>query len=200
MSAHRNPEWKLPLTRANDAGTTMKRSHRQFLCLARAAAVPALPLIARAETYPTRPVPVVVGFAAGGSADILMRLIGQWVSERRGQPFVIENRPGADGNLATEAVVRTPPDGIRCSQLASSTHGMRLSMITSESISSATLRRLQASTGGWAYWLSTLRFQRRPSPNSSATPRPILARSTWRRRNWLPATCQKQNEWCSEPG
>ena len=148
MSAHRNPEWKLPLTGANDAGTTMKRSRRQFLCLARAAAVPALPLIARAETYLTRPVPIVVGFGAGGSADILMRLIGQWVSERRGQPFIIENRPGAGGNLPTEAVVRTPPDGIRCSQLASSTHVMRLSMITSESISSATLRRLQASTGG----------------------------------------------------
>jgi tripartite-type tricarboxylate transporter receptor subunit TctC len=63
------------------------------------------------EIYPTRPVPIVVGFGAGGSADILMRLISQWVSERRGQPFVIENRPGAGGNLATEAVVRTPPDG-----------------------------------------------------------------------------------------
>ena len=67
--------------------------------------------IARAQAYPTRPVRLIVGFAAGGAADIVARLMGQWLSERLGQPFVIENRPGAGSNIATEAVVRAPPDG-----------------------------------------------------------------------------------------
>ena len=64
-----------------------------------------------AQTYPTRPVRIIVGFAAGSAVDILARLMGQWLSERLGQPFVIENRPGAGSNIATEAVVRAPPDG-----------------------------------------------------------------------------------------
>jgi tripartite-type tricarboxylate transporter receptor subunit TctC len=85
---------------------------RQFLHLAAgAAALPALPRVARAQTYPTRPVRIVVGFPAGGVGDILARLLGQWLSERLGQPFVIENRPGAATNIAAEAVVRSPPDG-----------------------------------------------------------------------------------------
>jgi tripartite-type tricarboxylate transporter receptor subunit TctC len=67
--------------------------------------------VARAQAYPTRPVRIVVGFAAGGSTDIGARLIGQWLQERLGQPFVIENRPGAGTNIATETVVRAPPDG-----------------------------------------------------------------------------------------
>jgi len=64
-----------------------------------------------AQVYPTRPVRIVVGFAAGNSPDILARLLGQWLSERLGQPFIIENRPGAGTNIATEAVVKAPPDG-----------------------------------------------------------------------------------------
>jgi tripartite-type tricarboxylate transporter receptor subunit TctC len=76
-----------------------------------AAALPAVSLIARAQTYPTRPVRIIVGFAPGGGYDIVARLIGQWLSERLGQPFVIENRPGAGTNIATEAVVRAPSDG-----------------------------------------------------------------------------------------
>jgi len=67
--------------------------------------------MAWADTYPSRPVHVIVGFAAGGPNDILARLIGQWLSEQLGQPFVVENRPGAGSNIATEAVVRAPADG-----------------------------------------------------------------------------------------
>jgi tripartite-type tricarboxylate transporter receptor subunit TctC len=90
----------------------MRLPRRQFLQLAAgAAALPAAPRVARAQTYPTRPVRIVVGFPAGGVGDILARLLGQWLSERLGQPFVIENRPGAATNIAAEAVVRSPPDG-----------------------------------------------------------------------------------------
>jgi tripartite-type tricarboxylate transporter receptor subunit TctC len=87
-------------------------ARRNFLHLAAgAAALPALSRIARAQAYPSRPVRLIVGFAAGGAFDIMARLIGQWLSERLGQPFVIENRPGGGGNIGTEAVVRAPPDG-----------------------------------------------------------------------------------------
>jgi tripartite-type tricarboxylate transporter receptor subunit TctC len=85
---------------------------RKFLHLAAgAAALPAVSRIARAQTYPSRPVRIIVGFAAGGGYDIVARLMGQWLSERLGQPFVIENRPGAGTNIATQAVVNAPPDG-----------------------------------------------------------------------------------------
>jgi tripartite-type tricarboxylate transporter receptor subunit TctC len=90
----------------------MRLQRRRFLHLAAVAvALPAVSRAARAQAYPTRPVRLVVGFAAGNSADILARLIGQWLSERLGQPFVIENRPGAGSNIATEMVVRAPADG-----------------------------------------------------------------------------------------
>ena len=90
----------------------MKRSRRQFLHLAAgAAALPTTSRTASAQTYPARPVRWIVGFGAGTSADIFARLMGQWLSERLGQSFVIENRPGAGGNIATEAVVHADPDG-----------------------------------------------------------------------------------------
>jgi len=90
----------------------MKFPRRQFLHLAAGAvALPALSRIARAQAYPTRPVRIIVGSPPGGATDILARLIGQWLSERLGQPFVIENRPGAASNIGTEVVVRAPPDG-----------------------------------------------------------------------------------------
>ena len=90
----------------------MKLPRRKFLRLAvGAAALPVVSRIARAQTYPSRPVRIIVGFPAGGSADFHARLIGQWLSERLGQQFVVENRPGAGGNIGTEAVVRAPADG-----------------------------------------------------------------------------------------
>jgi tripartite-type tricarboxylate transporter receptor subunit TctC len=85
---------------------------RKFLHLAAgAAALPAVSRVARAQAYPTRPVRWIVGFAPGGGNDIIARLMGQWLSERLGQQFVIENRPGAGTNIATEVVVNAPPDG-----------------------------------------------------------------------------------------
>jgi tripartite-type tricarboxylate transporter receptor subunit TctC len=90
----------------------MKLPRRNFLRLAAGAA--ALPVVSRfawAQAYPSRPVRIIVGFAPGGGVDIVARLIGQWLSERLGQQFIIENRPGAGTNIATEAVVRAPPDG-----------------------------------------------------------------------------------------
>src|SRR5215467_3868653 len=94
-------------------GTVMKLPHRRkFLHLAvSAATLPMVPRFARAQGYPMRPVRIIVGFPPGGAPDIFARLIGQWLSDRLGQPFVIDNRPGAASNIATEAVVKAPPDG-----------------------------------------------------------------------------------------
>jgi tripartite-type tricarboxylate transporter receptor subunit TctC len=91
----------------------VKQAHRrQFLSLAAgAAALPAAPWAARAQAYPSRPVRIIVGFPAGGTNDTFARLIGRWLSERLGQPYIIEDRSGASGNIATEAVVRAPADG-----------------------------------------------------------------------------------------
>jgi tripartite-type tricarboxylate transporter receptor subunit TctC len=90
----------------------LKLARRRFLYLAAgAAALPAVSPIATAQTYPTRPVRFIIGYPAGGSADLTARLLGQWLSERLGQPFVIESRPGAGTNIATETVVNAPPDG-----------------------------------------------------------------------------------------
>jgi tripartite-type tricarboxylate transporter receptor subunit TctC len=90
----------------------MKLPRRQFLHLAAgAAALSGVSRIARAQAYPSRPVHIIVGFPPGGAADIVARVISQWMSERVGQPFVVENRPGAGTNVATEAVIRAVPDG-----------------------------------------------------------------------------------------
>jgi tripartite-type tricarboxylate transporter receptor subunit TctC len=90
----------------------MKLPRRQFLHLAAgAAALPAVSRIAWAQSYPSRPVRIIVPFAPGGTFDIMARLIGQWLTEKLGQPFVIENRAGAGGNIGTELVVRAPADG-----------------------------------------------------------------------------------------
>src|SRR5947207_1253918 len=90
----------------------MNLARRRFLHLAGAAITgPALARLAWAQTYPVRPVRILVGYAAGGSADISARMMAQWLSERLGQQFIVENRPGASSNIATEAVVRAPADG-----------------------------------------------------------------------------------------
>src|SRR5258705_2165741 len=90
----------------------MNLPRRQFLHLVAGATVlPAVSRMAWAQAYPTRPVRIIVGFAAGGQIDIIARLMGQWLSDRLGQQFVIDNRPGAGSNIAAEAGVRAPADG-----------------------------------------------------------------------------------------
>src|SRR5262249_48918434 len=90
----------------------MNLPRRRLLHLAAGAgALPALSRSAWAQAYPSRPVRVIVGFAAGGATDIVARIMGQWLSERLGQQFVVENRPGAGTNIATEAVLNAAPDG-----------------------------------------------------------------------------------------
>jgi tripartite-type tricarboxylate transporter receptor subunit TctC len=97
----------------------MRRPRRKFLHLAAGvAALLVVPRFARAQAYPSRPVRIVVGFAPGGPNDLNARLIGQWLSERLGQPFIIDNRPGASGNIAMESVVRSPPDGYTLAMVA----------------------------------------------------------------------------------
>jgi len=98
--------------RGNERRLVTQHPRRRILSLAAgAAALPAMSRMTWAQAYPTRPVRIVVGFPAGGGTDITARLIGQWLSERLGRPFVIENRPGAASNIATEAVVHAPADG-----------------------------------------------------------------------------------------
>src|SRR5947208_1384460 len=92
--------------------TKTKLPRRGFLRVAAGAALlPVMSRIARAQTYPTRPARFIAGFPAGGTVDILARILGQWLAERLGQTFVVENRPGAGGNIGTEAVVKAAPDG-----------------------------------------------------------------------------------------
>ncbi len=96
----------------------MKFPRRAFLRLAAgAAALPALPRMARAQAWPSRPVRIVVGFPAGGATDIQARLMGQWLSDRLGQQFIVENRAGASGNIGTEAVAKAPADGYTLLQI-----------------------------------------------------------------------------------
>ncbi len=115
----------------------MKLPRRSFLQLAvGAAALPAVSRITWAQAYPSRPVRIIVPAAPSGAFDIMARLIGRWLSERLGQPFVIDNRPGAAANIGTEAAVRAPADG----------YTLLIVGTNSISISSATLRRSRASS------------------------------------------------------
>ena len=167
----------------------MKLPHRrQFLYLAAGAA--ALPTVSRiARTQPIRHSRYARRrLSAGDSTDILARLIGQWLSERLGEQYVIENWPGAGGNIATEAVVNAPLTAIRCSWSLQRTQSTRHSMTKSTSISFGTSRRSRASCARFTSWRSTHGFQVRRFPSSSPTLRPIRARSTWRRLAAGPAT------------
>ncbi len=131
----------------------MKLPRRAFLHLAAgAAALPPMSRIAWAQAYPTRPVRVIVPFGSAGATDIVARLIGQWLSERLGQPFVIENRPGAGGNLGTEAVVRAPPDGYTLAVIGAPSAINATLYGSSILISSATLPRLRASSASQMSW------------------------------------------------
>ena len=106
----------------------MNLPRRKFLHLAAgAAALPFAPHVARAQVYPTRPVRLIVPLAPGGATDIVARLMGQWLSERLGQPFIIENRPGAGGNIGTDTVVKARPDGYTI-LMASSTNAINATL------------------------------------------------------------------------
>jgi tripartite-type tricarboxylate transporter receptor subunit TctC len=124
----------------------MKLPRRRFLHLAAgAAALPAVSRVAWAQTYPARPVHLIAGYVAGGANDIVARLIGQWLSERLGRPFIIENRPGAGSNIGTEAVVHARPDGYTLLQVSVSNAINATLYDKLNSISSVTSRRSRAS-------------------------------------------------------
>ena len=117
----------------------MKLPRRNFLHLAAgAAALPAISRIATAQAYPARPVRWIVGFAPGGGVDIIARLTGPWLSERLGQPFVIENRPGAGTNIATEAVVRAAAEGYTLASMPSVIEYIRAGRLRALAVTTAT--------------------------------------------------------------
>jgi len=157
----------------------MKLPRRKFLHLAAgSAALPAISLIARAQTYPTRAVTLIVFVSAGGTPDIIARLIGQSLSQRLGQSVVIDNRPGGGGNLALQAVARAPADGYTLLLVATRTPSTRRYMRRALSPSRATSSRSRASTTIPSPYWSIPRSRPKPSPSSSPMPRPIRARST----------------------
>jgi tripartite-type tricarboxylate transporter receptor subunit TctC len=166
---------------------TLRR--RTFLHLAAsAAALPAVSRIARAQAYPSRPVRIIVGFPAGGATDIQARLMGQWLSERLGQQFVVENRAGASGNIGTEAVAKAPADGYTLLQI-----------VTPNAINAALYSNLSFDfirdiapvicVARLAYVVVVHpSVPPRRSPSSSPTPRRTRARSTTAR----PATARRK--------
>jgi tripartite-type tricarboxylate transporter receptor subunit TctC len=168
----------------------MKRPRRNFLHLAAgAAALPAISRIAWAQAYPSWPVRIVVGFAPGGATDIMARLVGQWLSERLGQPFVIENRPGAAGNISTEAVVRSAPDGYTL-LLAASPNAINASLY--DKLNFNFIRDIAPVASIMRVANVMVVHPSVPATtvlNSSPTPRPTRERSVWRRpATDLPAT------------
>ena len=176
----------------------MKVHRRELLRLAAgAAALPAFSRIAVAQTYPSRPVRLVVPFAAGGPTDIVARLIGQWLSERLGQQFVIENRPGAGGTIGTEAVVRAAPDGYTLLQVAAYNV---VNAALYDNLSFSFVRDITPVASMISVPLVMVAcirlFRPRRFLNSLPTQRQIPARSTWRRaasarRPMSPANCSR---------
>jgi tripartite-type tricarboxylate transporter receptor subunit TctC len=163
-------------------GDAMKLPRRNFLHLAAsAAALPAVSRVARAQTYPSRPVRLIAPFAPGGSSDILARLMGQWLSERLGQPFVIDNRPGAASNIGTEAVVRASPDGYTLLMVG----GWNAINATLYDKLNFNFSRDIAPVAGIVRALNVMvinpSFPAKSVPEFIAYAKPIRARSAWRR-------------------
>jgi Tripartite tricarboxylate transporter family receptor len=175
----------------------MNIPRRRFLSLAGASAIfPSIAEFARAESYPTHPIHFVVGFPAGGPNDILARLMGQWLSERLGQPVIVENRPGASGNIATEAVVRAPADGytllmVGPANAINASLNDELKFNFSRDI--ALSQRSHASRSSCS---STHRFRQKAFQNLSPMRRRTQARLRWRRPGMeahltFPACCSQ---------
>ena len=159
----------------------MKLPRRQFLRLAAgAAALPAVSRTALALDYPTRPVRIIVGFPPGGTTDVSARLMGQWLSERLGQPFIIENRPGAGGNIAAEAVSKASPDGYT---LFPASAANTFNATIYDSLNFDFVRDFAPVAGFLRVpnvMVVNLSVPARSVPNSLPTPTPIPARSIWR--------------------
>jgi tripartite-type tricarboxylate transporter receptor subunit TctC len=171
---------------ANNRGCAAAQADATFLYLAAGAvALPTISRVAWAQAYPSRPVRVVAPFAAGGAADIVARLMGQWLSERLGQPLVIENRPGAAGNIGTEVVVRAPADGYTL--LVVGTPGA-INATLYDRVNFNFIRDIAPVAGvlrGPYVMVVNPSVPAKGFPSSSPTSRPIPANSTW--RQWAPA-------------
>ena len=172
----------------------MKLPRRNFLhLLAGAAALPAVSRIAWAQAYPSRPVRIVVGFPAGGAPDIVARLMGQGLSERLGQQFVIESRPGAASNIGTGIVVKASPDGYTLLMVVA-TNTVNATLYTNLNFNFIRDIEPVASIAGTSYgMLVNQSFRSKPFPSSSPMPKPIRARSTWPR----PAAGADPMSWAS---
>ena len=175
----------------------MKLVRRKFLELAGGvAAAAAFPQFASADDYPARPVRIIAGFAAGGGVDITARLIGQWLADRLGQSFVVENRAGAGGNIGTETVVNAAPDGYTL-LLATVPNAVNASLY--EKLSFNFVRDITPVAGVIRVPMVVLVNPAVPAqtlPEFIAYEKPIRARSAWRRpamaapRTW-PANCSR---------
>src|SRR5215471_5036810 len=140
----------------------MKLPRRQFLRLAAGAvALPAMSRITAAQSYPTRPVHLVVGYPPGGAPDIVSRLIAEWLSERLGQQFIVDNRAGAGSNIGTEIVAKAPPDGYMLFMAVSTNASTQRCTQTSISVSSTISRRSQALAAHPSSWWLPHRFRQK---------------------------------------
>ena len=153
--------------------------------------------IARGQAYPARPVRIICGFPGGSSQDIVARIVGQWLSERLGQPVIIDNRPGAGGNIAVEAVVNAPADGYTL-LMTGPNNAVNATLYDNLKFNfirdiAPVARHHEACRSSWR---STCRSRPGRFPSSSPMPRPIRARSTWHRpatepRSMCPASCSR---------
>jgi tripartite-type tricarboxylate transporter receptor subunit TctC len=174
----------------SDGKMTINLPRRKFLHLAAgAAALPAVSRVARAQAYPTKSVRLIVGFPAGGTTDILARLMAEWLSGRLGQRFTVENRPGAASNIAAEAAIKSPPDGYTLLMISSvnainATLYDRLNFDSTRDIAPvAGIMRLPNVMAVPLHCGST------PFPNSLPMPRLVPTRSKWLRSASRPV-CQ----------